>query len=134
MGTSRRDQVIESVRRLDRLFQERDRLVTDIDAQILAAEGLLDSLIGEIGGNGMASKPTPSRPEGMSQPTYLMRLLRERPRAPIGWLAVQIYSEDTRTTRTRVRAMLAGLKRRGLIHSPRRAEWEVVPATAGGAP
>lgn len=123
---------------------DRRGVLLDLLGEVALVEQLPDSagvLPNQAGA--IAMRRRPGRPASEDGPVAnrslaLLETLRANPRTPTSTLAEIAYGSRARKHRDRVRALLAALKRRGLVRSAGPGLWEALPlsgiaASVGGA-
>ena len=118
MAGERTEKVIEAVRALDRLEDERKRLTASLDEKIAFQRAELDRLVN----NAAKSGRTGRRSEIGAK---FLEVAGENPKSEIADLAAAIYGSDTPQNRHRVRAQAHNLKKAGKLRG-NSGEWVVV--------
>jgi hypothetical protein len=116
------DEVISLGQRIKDAKQKR----AEADADEEAARARLAELTGVQvrRTNGAAAPQAPSQ---SGQGDRIVAVLRENPRAKLGWLATQIYGKDSPETRQSLGSMLHYLLKTERVRKAARGEYEAVP-------
>ena len=130
--TDRMQRAIELVHSLDRLKAERSRITAEIDMTIAKAEGELAVLVNDQSSKSGEKENWAARRgrPGLGYAEKVVALLRAQPGADMGYIATEVYGQDSPDTRHRVRAQLAMLKDRGRVRRVGVGKWHAVDTEA----
>jgi len=130
--TERLNRARDLGRQLDAAEAERAKITAEIDGRIRRLTAEYAALFGEVGDRSTADKPqdeaeVPTNGDGKTQGDKVVALLRTNPGATNPTLVLQLYGEDTRPNRNRLRSLLHFLKGKKMVKRVpgKQARWEV---------
>ena len=114
--------MIAAVHRRDTLLADRRRLTAEIDARIAEVEAEIRSLLS--GADPVAGRLDGGR--GKGHQFRILVALKEKPGRPYDELTQLIYGDDYSENRSKLRALIYNLKKKGLIEEMEEGGYRVV--------